>query len=61
VSHLFFNSWSRLLRTLSVDVMAYVALVAFVRVADNGSFSKLNACDFVVTIALGGTLATIPH
>ncbi len=54
-----FNGWDRLLRTLVVGVLAYVALVALLRVSGKRTLSKMNAFDFVVTVALGSTLATV--
>lgn len=39
--------------------MAYVALIMLLRVSGKRTLSKMNAFDFVVTIALGSTLATI--
>lgn len=48
-----------LLRTLVIGVLAYTALVAFLRVSGKRTLSKMNAFDFVVTVALGSTLATI--
>lgn len=55
----FFNGWPNLLRVLVVGVLAYVALVLFLRLAGARSLAKMNAFDFVVTVALGSTLATI--
>ena len=37
---------------------AYVALVAMLRVSGKRTLSRMNAFDFVVTVALGSTLAT---
>ncbi|HET7604360.1 MAG TPA: YetF domain-containing protein [Gemmatimonadales bacterium] len=56
---MFFDSWTGLGRVLMVGVLAYVALVATLRVSGNRTLSKMNAFDFVVTVALGSTLATI--
>ncbi len=42
-----------------VGGLAYVALVALLRVSGKRTLSKLNAFDLVVTVALGSTLATI--
>lgn len=55
----FFQGWSGLLRVLVVSVLAYVALVAMLRVSGKRTLSKLNAFDLVVTVALGSTLATV--
>ncbi len=56
---MFFDSWSGLGRVLIVGVFAYGALVLILRVSGKRTLSKMNAFDFVVTIALGSTLATI--
>jgi uncharacterized membrane protein YcaP (DUF421 family) len=40
-------------------VIAYVGLVAFLRVSGKRTLAKLNAFDLVVTVALGSTLAAI--
>ncbi|HSN71432.1 MAG TPA: hypothetical protein VLT59_07975, partial [Steroidobacteraceae bacterium] len=50
---------STLLRTLTVGVLAYVALLFFLRATGKRTLSKLNALDLVVTVALGSTLATL--
>lgn len=54
-----FQNWSGIVRTLLVGVMAYGALVLFLRVSGKRTLAKLNAFDLVVTVALGSTLATI--
>lgn len=42
-----------------VGILAYLGLVAFLRISGKRTLSKLNAFDLVVTVALGSTLATI--
>lgn len=54
-----FSGWDSLLRTLVVGVLAYVALVVFLRIAGKRTLAKMNAFDLVVTVALGSTLATV--
>ena len=54
-----FDNWSTLQRTVLISVLAYVSLLIFLRVSGKRTLSKMNAFDFVVTIALGSTLATI--
>lgn len=56
---MFFSGWESLFRTLVVGVLAYVALVAFLRLSGNRTLSKMNAFDLVVTVSLGSTLATV--
>ena len=53
-----FDGWSVLLKTLVVGVLAYATLVFLLRATGKRTLSKWNAFDFVVTIALGSTLAT---
>ena len=56
---MFFESWSDLFRVLVVGVAAYAALIAMLRVSGKRTLGKVNAFDFVVTVALGSTLATV--
>lgn len=56
---MFFEGWTAVGRVLLVGTLAYVALVAILRVSGKRTLSKFNAFDFVVTVALGSTLATI--
>ncbi|WBC16654.1 DUF421 domain-containing protein [Micromonospora sp. WMMA1998] len=48
-----------LLRLFVVALLVYPVLVVILRVSGKRTLSKLNAFDFVVTVALGSTLATI--
>jgi uncharacterized membrane protein YcaP (DUF421 family) len=59
MDHIIFNGWDSLVRTLVLGVLSYVALVVLLRVSGKRTLSKMNAFDFVVTIALGSTLATV--
>ncbi|PZO51194.1 MAG: DUF421 domain-containing protein [Alphaproteobacteria bacterium] len=54
----FFDGWEGLARILIVAPIAYVALVAFLRVSGKRTLTKLNAFDLVITVALGSTLST---
>ncbi|MBA2271013.1 MAG: DUF421 domain-containing protein [Chthoniobacterales bacterium] len=56
---MFFESWSDLGRVLVVGICAYAALIVMLRVSGKRTLAKMNAFDFVVTVALGSTLATI--
>lgn len=56
---LFYDGTDPLIRTLIVGVLAYVFLVIMLRVSGKRTLSKMNAFDFIVTIALGSTLATM--
>lgn len=57
--HIFFENWAAIARTFLIGVMAYAVIVAFLRLSGLRTLSKMNAFDFVVTIALGSTLAAI--
>lgn len=56
---MWFESWSGVVRVLAVGAAAYVFLVATLRVSGKRTLSQMNAFDFVVTVALGSTMATI--
>lgn len=56
---MWFDGWDGLLRVLVVGTLAYGALVLLLRVSGKRTLTKLNAFDFVVTVALGSTLATV--
>lgn len=56
---MFFDGWHDLLRIGVLGVTGYVALLVLLRVSGKRTLSKLNAFDFVVTVALGSTLATV--
>ncbi|PPA70958.1 DUF421 domain-containing protein [Jeotgalibacillus proteolyticus] len=56
---MFFNDWETIWRTLSVGVLAYIGLVAILRISGKRTLTQLNAFDLVVTVALGSVLATI--
>ena len=55
----FFNGWPDLARVIVLGVLAYVALILLLRGSGKRTLSKMNAFDFVITVALGSTLATI--
>ena len=55
---MFFGSWADLGRVLVVGVLAYLAIVFLLRISGKRTLSKMNAFDFIVTVALGSTLAS---
>ena len=59
MQELFYANWQSLLRTLIIGVLAYVALILLLRISGKRTLSKMNAFDFIVTVALGSTLATV--
>ena len=56
---MFFDGWYGLVRVALVGASAYAALLLMLRVSGKRTLSKMNAFDFVVTVALGSTLATV--
>lgn len=54
-----FHSWEGVIRTIVIGILAYTALLIILRTSGKRTLSKMNAFDFVVTVALGSTLATI--
>ena len=54
-----FGGWPTVARTAVVGVPAYAALVLLLRLSGKRTLSKFNAFDFVVTVALGSTLASV--
>ena len=56
---MFFDDWGDLLRVVVVGTCSYVSLLVLLRVSGKRTLAKLNAFDFVVTIALGSTLSSV--
>jgi uncharacterized membrane protein YcaP (DUF421 family) len=56
---IFFQNWESILRTLIITVLAYFALVVMLRASGKRTLSKMNAFDFIITVALGSTLANV--
>ena len=56
--NIFFESWSKLGRSLILAFLAYAVLVFLLRISGKRTLSKLNVFDFVFVVALGSTLAT---
>jgi uncharacterized membrane protein YcaP (DUF421 family) len=54
-----FDGWPEILRIVLVGTAAYAALVVCLRVSGKRTLAQLNVFDFIVTVALGSTLATI--
>ena len=55
---MFFNDWKDLLHVLVVGSLVYAGLIVCLRISGKRTLSKWNAFDFIVTIALGSTLAS---
>lgn len=57
--NVWFHDWSGILGVLVTAVVAYAALVVILRGFGKRTLSQLNQFDWVVTVALGSTLATV--
>lgn len=58
-NELIFDSTETILRTLTIGIMAYFAIVIIIRISGKRSLTQLNAFDLVVTVALGSILSSI--
>ena len=56
---MWFDSWSEIVRVLAVGAAAYLTLLVLLRLSGKRTLAKLNAFDWVVSVAFGSTLATI--
>lgn len=59
VAPILIESWADVSRVVLVGVLAYVGLVVLLRLSGKRTLSKMNAFDFVVTVAFGSALATV--
>jgi uncharacterized membrane protein YcaP (DUF421 family) len=56
---MFFDSWEGIGRVVLVGTLAYAALLVVLRTSGKRTLSQMNAFDFVITVALGSSLATV--
>ena len=56
---MWFDGWPQIVRIILVGAAAYAALVVCLRVSGKRTLAQLNVFDFIVTVALGSTLATV--
>lgn len=59
MNKIFFDNWESLTRTLIITIIAYIAIILMLRISGKRTLSKMNAFDFIITIALGSAFATI--
>jgi uncharacterized membrane protein YcaP (DUF421 family) len=59
MENIFFENWDSLIRTVVITVLAYFGMVLLLRVSGKRTLTKMNAFDFVITVALGSTLAAV--
>jgi uncharacterized membrane protein YcaP (DUF421 family) len=55
----FFSGWAAAARVLLVGTLAYLALLAMLRLAGKRTLGKMNVFDFIMTVAIGSTLANV--
>lgn len=55
---MFFENWSQILKILLTGAFAYIAIIIVLRLSGKRTLSQMNAFDFIITVALGSTLAT---
>lgn len=56
---MFLELFESVFRTILVGTLTYTTLIAVLRITGKRTLSKLNAFDFIITIALGSTVATV--
>lgn len=54
---IFFKDWKSIGHVVLATVIAFITLFFFLRISGKRTLAKLNAFDFVVTVALGSTLS----
>lgn len=59
MTNLWFDGWESILRIICIAPVAYFALVFILKFSGKRTLAKMNAFDFVVTIALGSILASV--
>jgi uncharacterized membrane protein YcaP (DUF421 family) len=59
MENIFFDDWQSIFRTVVITILAYFAMVFFLRASGKRTLSKMNAFDFIVTVALGSALAAV--
>ena len=59
IDKIFFDNWDGVLRAFLITILGYSALIIAIRISGKRTLSKMNAFDFIVTIALGSCLAAI--
>jgi len=59
MNQIFFSNWDSLLRTFVISILAYFSLVIMLRISGKRTLSQMREFDFIVTVALGSTLATV--
>ena len=56
---MFFDSWGELARVVIVGSLGYLSSIILLRISGKRTLAKMNAFDFLVTVALGSVLASM--
>lgn len=56
---IFFDSWDSIFRSVIITILAYGGMILILRVSGKRTLSKMNAYDFVITVALGSAMASV--
>lgn len=59
MENIFFSGWEGALRTIILTTLGYIAIVVILRISGKRTLTKMNAFDFIVTVALGSSLASV--
>jgi uncharacterized membrane protein YcaP (DUF421 family) len=59
MDHIFFENWVGIFLILVITIIAYFFLIFILRVSGKRTLAKMNAYDFVVTVALGSILGSV--
>jgi uncharacterized membrane protein YcaP (DUF421 family) len=59
MENIFFDTWQSLVRTFTITILAYASIVILLRFSGKRTLTKMNAFDFIVTVALGSSLAAV--
>lgn len=57
MEQVFFKDWISIGHVIIATIIAFITLFFFLRISGKRTLAKLNAFDFVVTVALGSTLS----
>lgn len=59
MENILFDSWDSIIRTIVIGILAYFSLILMLRISGKRTLSQMKEFDFIVTVALGSTLATV--
>ena len=59
MENILFSTWDSIGRILLIGIMAYASLILMLRISGKRTLSQMKEFDFIVTVALGSTLASV--